>query len=78
MKLVIEVDGLYHDSMHQKLSDLDRTNDIFTSEVNEIRFTNNQVETDIEYVIEEMVKIIQTFKDKGILDLPPTPKGENR
>ena len=58
LKLVIEIDGSVHDSEEVKLNDEKRQNDLENLNLIVIRFTNNQVKTEIELVIEKISSTI--------------------
>jgi len=60
LKLVIEVDGEIHDSEEQKRYDLMRTSILNEYGIHEIRFTNQEIEEDIDLVI---MKIIAKMKE---------------
>ena len=55
LKLIIEVDGGYHDEAEQKVYDEERTSYLESEGYQVIRFTNEEVLLDI-------VKVIQTIK----------------
>ena len=57
-KIVIEVDGGYHNTLEQQQDDRVRTIDIEKMGYNVIRFTNEEVEHDLQNVI---MKIKQTL-----------------
>lgn len=65
-KLVIEIDGKYHDFTEQKNKDDNRTKELNALGLTVIRFTNTQVENEIN-------DVIQTIKDKidEIMNLNP-------
>ena len=54
--LVIEVDGDYHNSAEQQLSDRYRTQYFKSKGLKEIRFTNSEVINDIESVMSKIIK----------------------
>jgi very-short-patch-repair endonuclease len=62
-KLSIELDGGYHLKTEQKEKDLERTNYLKSLEISEIRFTNEQVLNDYEFII----KNINTYLRVGSL-----------
>ena len=62
LKLVIEIDGSVHDSEEVKLNDEKRQNDLENLNLIVIRFTNNQVKTEIELVIEKISSTIGEIK----------------
>jgi len=57
LKLVIEIDGTYHNSKNQKLLDLNRTNDLESQGIKVIRFSNQEVENNLKEVIEKIKEI---------------------
>jgi very-short-patch-repair endonuclease len=59
-KLVIEVDGDYHNDEDQIQYDLDRTSDLINFGLKVIRFTNFEIINDIDHVIEEILNSITT------------------
>mgnify|MGYP002866980056 CR=1 FL=1 len=54
--LIIEVDGEYHSTQEQQLLDTERTNYLQGKGYRVIRFTNQEVLTDIEYVMSKIIK----------------------
>jgi very-short-patch-repair endonuclease len=54
LKLVIEIDGGYHQTEEQKKSDRDRTENIEFQGLYVIRFTNEEVLADINLVLNEI------------------------
>jgi len=54
--LVIEIDGEYHSSTEQQLLDMERTRFLQGKGFRVIRFTNQQVLTDIESVMSKIIK----------------------
>ena len=65
-KLVIEVDGGYHNVYEQKEYDTERTEILSNFGVNVLRFTNEEVEKNID-------KVINTIKDNLKWELPAQP-----
>ena len=55
-KLVVEVDGEYHSTPEQQLLDAERTAYLQTKGYRVVRFTNNQVLTDIESVMSQIIR----------------------
>ena len=55
-RLVIEVDGEYHQTLEQQLADLYRTDYLQQKGYRVIRFTNYQILTDIESVMSKIIK----------------------
>ena len=62
-KLVIEVDGGYHDSPNQQLSDQWRTDFLEGKGYHVIRFSNEEVNTDIDEVIRKIKGKITNIED---------------
>jgi len=58
-KLVVEVDGAYHDDVRQKNHDLLRTHEIERQGFHVVRFTNDDIFTRLDYVLETIKTIIQ-------------------
>ena len=56
--LVIEVDGEYHQSPEQQLLDAERTRYLERKGYRVIRFTNNQVLNNLEFVISKLIKAL--------------------
>jgi very-short-patch-repair endonuclease len=69
IKLIIEVDGGIHKSREQKEYDLGREEELENWGIKVIRFTNNEIENDINKVIKE----IEQFCIKRQSELPPSP-----
>jgi very-short-patch-repair endonuclease len=59
LKLVIEIDGEYHQTVEQKKLDKERTVNIEFQGLYVIRFTNDEVLTDINSVLSKMKEFIQ-------------------
>ena len=57
IKLVIEVDGGIHKSKDQKEYDIGRDDDLNAYGIRVIRFTNEEVKNDIDFVIQEIKRI---------------------
>jgi len=57
VKLVIEVDGGIHKSRDQKEYDIGRTEELNALGIEVIRFTNEDIEKDINYVIKEIERV---------------------
>ena len=70
LKLVIEIDGSIHDSVEAKLNDKKRQEDLENLELNVIRFTNDQIKSDVENVL----KIISSVIEKLISGMKALPK----
>ena len=54
LKLIIEIDGGYHDSKEQKLLDAERSEILKFQELEIIRFANEEVLGNIEFVIRKI------------------------
>ena len=54
LKLIIEIDGGYHNSKEQKLLDAERSEILKFQELEIIRFTNEEVLGNIEFVIRKI------------------------
>ena len=65
-RLVIEVDGGYHNDEDQQVYDEGRTQELMEMGLEIIRFTNNEVESNIEEVIEKI-----KLKLKTRIQVPP-------
>jgi very-short-patch-repair endonuclease len=57
-KLVIEVDGDYHNDVDQMEHDLDRTSDLNNFGLKVIRFTNHEIINEIDQVIIKILSVI--------------------
>lgn len=69
-KLVIEVDGLVHNDENQKLYDLKRKEFFESINLKELRFTNSEIENNIESVIRDIKR--ELVNDNS----SPSPMGE--
>jgi very-short-patch-repair endonuclease len=58
-KLVIEIDGTTHNTADQKLYDEERTFNLRMDGLKVIRFSNTQIEDDLNSVINEITKHVQ-------------------
>jgi very-short-patch-repair endonuclease len=58
-KLAIEIDGNYHEKPLQKEYDDLRTEAIETIDIQVLRFTNEEVLTDIDAVLAEILKVLR-------------------
>ena len=54
LKLIIEIDGGYHDSKEQKILDEERSEILKFQELEIIRFTNEEVFGNIEFVVKKI------------------------
>ncbi len=59
LKLIIEIDGGYHDSKEQKLLDAERSEILKFQELEIIRFTNDEVLGHIEFVMRKIEEKIR-------------------
>jgi len=60
-KLVIEVDGDYHNDVDQIQYDLVRTSDLINFGLKVIRFTNFEIINNVDHVIEEILNTITEY-----------------
>ena len=70
LRLCIEVDGGVHDEFEQKEKDQDRTLFLNQNRIHVIRFRNEEIETNIESVLQNIKDYI---KNEIHLFRPPTP-----
>ncbi len=61
LKLVIEIDGGYHDSSDQKIRDKERSELLEFQDLNILRFSNQDVQNDLEKVLQKIEEIINSF-----------------
>ncbi|MBZ9728702.1 endonuclease domain-containing protein [Salegentibacter sp. JZCK2] len=61
-KLVIEIDGGYHNSKKQKVADQEREELLQFQELHILRFTNEEVVENIQKVIEQILKKMDELK----------------
>jgi very-short-patch-repair endonuclease len=59
LKLVIEIDGEYHQTLEQKKLDKERTANIEFQGLHVIRFTNDEVLTDMDSVLRKIKEFIK-------------------
>ena len=64
IKLIIELDGDYHDQEEQKQKDEVRTEVLRLNDLNIIRFKNEEVEQDINQVLTTIKNKIEQLKEK--------------
>ena len=64
-RLAIEIDGNYHNTRSQKELDSIRTEDLKVRGVNEIRFTNVEVESNPLQVVKQILTRMNVDKQKG-------------
>ncbi len=76
-KLVIEVDGGYHNEKEQQEHDAARTQVINEYGISVIRFTNDEVLNNIQAVIEKITNALKNFGNIS-LSKSPSPFGEGR
>lgn len=60
LKLIIEIDGDYHNTNEQKEKDIERTQILNCNDIRVIRFTNEDIINNIENVLLEISKYIPT------------------
>lgn len=65
LKLVIEIDGGYHNSEEQQMKDNIRQQQIEALGINFLRFTDHEVRTKMPSVLETIEDYIESFRDKG-------------
>ena len=63
LKLVIEVDGIHHQSEMQRISDEERTDILEYQGLNVIRFTNEEIMNEMEKVEEKLLELNQSSRD---------------
>lgn len=54
LKLIIEIDGKYHDSEEQRNNDLKRSEMLCFQGLREIRFTNEEIIKNIRFVLQQL------------------------
>ncbi|HEY9168518.1 MAG TPA: endonuclease domain-containing protein [Lutibacter sp.] len=64
LKLVIEIDGGYHENKEQIEKDRERTENLIFNELTVIRYTNSQVKEDITAVLTGIEEFIGEYKKK--------------
>ena len=65
LKLIIEIDGGYHSAADQMLSDKERTEVLNFNDIEVIRFTNQQVEHELDSVLLILSEKVTEIKAKG-------------
>ena len=71
-RLSIEVDGIVHNNHYQKERDKERTEILNKFGIKELRFSNDEVENQIDNVLEQITTHLKTF-------IPPFPmRGKGR
>jgi len=63
LKLCIEVDGEYHLQEEQKEKDADREEFLKFNEISIVRYTNDQVLSDTQSVLEDLKKVIKKIEN---------------
>ncbi len=63
LKLGIEFDGKYHESEDQKIRDTEREEDLEYYGITVLRFTNEQVLHDTQFVLDEIRRIIRFIRE---------------
>jgi very-short-patch-repair endonuclease len=61
LKLIIEIDGDYHNTSEQKNYDILRTKDLNFQDIKILRFKNDEVENEIEEVLKTIENYIHFF-----------------
>ena len=64
LKLIIEVDGKYHENQEQKIQDNERSELLSFQCIKVIRFTNKEVISDIDVVLRNIREEIQIINSK--------------
>lgn len=62
LNLIIEIDGKYHDNLEQVLKDEERTRILESNGLILIRFTNYEIENELEKVLQEILKKIELLE----------------
>ncbi len=71
-KLIIEIDGLIHQVAENKINDEERTVELNKLGFEVIRFTNNQVINEPEYILKSILEKIESLeKTKPVTKTPP-------
>jgi very-short-patch-repair endonuclease len=76
LKLIIEVDGEIHRNIEQLEYDAGRTGELNNWGIDVIRFTNNEIENDFEFVKQKIVEECRRRLNEQATAPPLTPKGE--
>jgi len=63
LKLVIEIDGEYHENLVQMEKDKERSENLIFNGLKVIRFTNSQVENNIKEVLNSIEEFILSYND---------------
>ena len=63
LKLIIEIDGDYHNKSEVKKYDILRTKDLNFQDLNILRFTNNEIENCMEEVLEKITKYYISYRN---------------
>ncbi len=64
LRLIIELDGEYHNDKAQKLKDKERTDLLKSQNVSIIRFKNEEIENDIQKVLAEIKSFINSSQER--------------
>ncbi|MDQ6757865.1 MAG: class I tRNA ligase family protein, partial [Bacteroidota bacterium] len=75
-KLIIEIDGGYHETEKQKILDDERTKALNEIGFNTIRFTNKEVANSIDIVLQKIKKNLQQNRTAHEGGVPLSPRGE--
>ena len=66
LKLIIEVDGKIHNKSENKEYDESRTAELEKYELKILRFTNDEIENDLEKVLKSISTVLQSPPHRGI------------
>lgn len=58
IKLVLEIDGGYHSTLEQRQYDLEREGILKFNDLKVVRFTNEQIESELDLVLEKLDRLI--------------------
>ncbi len=64
LKLVIEIDGAYHNTEEQKVIDKQKTLDLESQGLKVVRFTNEKVESNLDKVLQGIRELAKDIIDK--------------
>ena len=73
-KFVIEVDGSIHNSEEQREYDAGRTYELNENGIQVIRFTNNEIEKELQKVLTQLKEFVENKKLSSPHPLPLSPK----
>ena len=65
LNLVIEIDGEYHSEPEQRMADTDRQQRLQEMDLNFLRFWEQQVRKDMDWVLREIENYIIAFQQKA-------------